>query len=79
MYNDSLEDRLNSLNVDGENMDWFKSKGIEQNFERQYDQNMTTHCKKRPRLLITTFAFTTVDQEKMQVKWYQRGYAEFLP
>ena len=41
MYNDSLEDRLNSLNDDGENMDWFKSKGIEQNFERQYDQNMT--------------------------------------
>ena len=46
MYNDSLEDRLNSLNVDGENMDWFKSKGIEQNFERQYDQNMTAETSR---------------------------------
>jgi len=41
MYNESLEDGLNSLNLDGENMDWFKSKGIDQNFQGKYDANMT--------------------------------------
>ena len=41
MYNESLEDGLNSLNLDGENMVWFKSKGIDKNFQGKYNANMT--------------------------------------
>ena len=41
MYNEANQKELNCLKIDGDDMYWFEGKGIDKNFEGNFDVNMT--------------------------------------
>ena len=46
MYNEANQKELNSLKIDGEDMHWFEGKGVVNNFEENFDINMTAEVAK---------------------------------